>query len=356
MPFLTYKFKLKNRKQELRILAGKVNRVWNYCNDTSYKAIKEQHRFLSGFDLNKLTTGTSETLKINAKTVQSICGQFAKSRNQFKKAKLKFRKSLGTSRSLGWVPFDYQNVKVVENAVFYNKLKFKFKKHREILGIIKTGAFVEDSCGDWYVTLTCEVEDLPHAHPKQEVGIDLGLKSLVTTSDAQVFPNPKLTNKNADKLATAQRYNSKVKIARIHRKIARQRHDNLHKLSNELTKTYKHIYVGDLKLPNSKQSNDASYRSLIPLLKYKASRLGGEVSLVNEAYSTVTCSFCLERSGPTGLKGLSVREWICDNCGQSHDRDVNGAKNILRFGHEPPKTANSSLELVRGIVKNQPVP
>jgi IS605 OrfB family transposase len=352
MTFLTYKFKLKNRKQELTILAGKVNKVWNYCNETSYNAIKKRHKWLSGYDLQDLTRGTSEVLNINAKTVQLVCHQLVKSRNQFKRAKLKFRKSLGKQKGLGWIPFNYQNIKVQDNAVIYNKLKFKFYKSREILGKIKIGAFVEDSCGDWYVTLTCEVEDLPHAHPKQEVGIDLGLKSLVTTSDSQVFPNPKLTNKYAKQLATAQRYQSKRKVARIHRKVARQRHDNLHKISNELTKTYKHIYVGDLKLPNSKQSNDASYRGLIPLLKYKASRLGGEVNLVNEAYSTVTCSFCLERSGPTGLTGLSVREWTCASCGQMHDRDVNGAKNILLFGHKEPETTNSSLELVRGIVNN----
>jgi IS605 OrfB family transposase len=283
-----------------------------------------------------LTAGTSKALNLHSQTVKSICDQHHKSRKQAKRAKLRFRSK---RKSLGWVPFWSVSIQIKNNTLTYMGIKYQFHKSQEIVGKLKTGAFVQDSCGDWYVTLTCEVNNIADYHHQQSaVGVDLGLKSLVTTSDNETFENPKLTNELADKLAIAQRSGNKLKAKRIHRKITRKRQDNLHKISSKLTSTYKHIVVGDLKLKNGKQTNDASYRSLIPLLKYKASRLGGTVQMVNEAYSTVTCSKCLERSGPQGLTGLSVREWVCDHCGQSHDRDVNAAKNILRFGYEAPMT------------------
>ncbi len=68
------------------------------------------------------------------------------------------------------------------------------------------------------------------------------------------------------------------------------------------------------------------------MLRYKAVTHGVDFAETNESYSTVTCSHCLERTGPRGLEGLEVRDWECGNCGKQHDRDVNGAKNILIFG------------------------
>lgn len=78
---------------------------------------------------------------------------------------------------------------------------------------------------------------------------------------------------------------------------------------------------------------------------YKAIALGVEYKEVNEMFSTVTCSTCFERTGPSGLSALGVREWIC-KCGAVHDRDVNAAKNILRFGRESLIKGNSQAILV----------
>lgn len=306
-------------------------------------AIKKNREFLSGFDLSNYTK-CSKQLKLNSQTIQAVCSYYAKSRQQSCKIKLRFRKSRGSRKSLGWVPFTNQNVKIAGNQLKFSGKAFKWFGDCKIGGKLKCGAFVQDSCGHWYVTLTCEIEDISHTHPQSSVGVDLGFKSIATTSDGEIFENPKLTNRYANKLAVAQRTGNKKRATRIHRKIARVRQDNLHKISSKLTKTYKHIVIGDLKLKASKSSNDSSYRGLISLLGYKASRLGGTVELCNEAYSTVTCSRCLERSGPTGPTALSVREWTCGSCGQTHDRDVNAAKNILRFGYEAPKTLGDLRE------------
>lgn len=336
---ITYKFKLKNGSSKLNFLSSKVNYVWNYCNQISNLAIKTNRKWLSEFDLNNLTAGTSKILKLNSSTVQSITEVYVKSRNQAKRIKLNWRHSRGSRKSLGWIPFKRDSVKIKDNTLTFMKTNFRFIKTRELVGQYRCGSFVQDSCGDWYVCLVYKVETKPSIN-NLCVGIDLGLKSLVTTSDGQVFSNPKLTNKYGEKLAMSQRSNNKKRTKRIHRKIARVRKDNLHKISSELTKTYNTIIVGDLKLKSSKQTNDASFRGLIPLLKYKASMLGGTVIEVNEANSTKTCNTCLDESGPTGLTGLLVREWTCGSCGTNHDRDVNGAKNILVFGYKHLKTSN----------------
>jgi len=73
------------------------------------------------------------------------------------------------------------------------------------------------------------------------------------------------------------------------------------------------------------------------MLEYKAKRLGVEYKEVNESFSTVTCSTCLNKTGPSGLSDLGVREWVCESCGTPHNRDVNAAQNILRMGHHTLK-------------------
>lgn len=337
---ITYKYKLSNRGlRHLRVAASKSNYVWNYANETSCKSIKDNHKFLSDFDLDRLTAGTSKLIKLPSTTIQEINKTYAKSRNQFKKRKLKWR----SKKSLGWVPFKAVNIKLVDNQVKFNGHWFRFFKSREIEGKLCTGAFVEDACGDWYLTLVCEVELLPRASITTPLGIDLGLDSIATTSDGEVFDNPKHFRTNESKLADCQRYNKRKQYKRLARKVKRQRQDNLHKISTGLAQTYQTIYIGNLKLKASKSTNDTAYRGLCGLLEYKVSRRQGNLTLIGEAYTTQTCSGCLERSGPTGLSGLSKRVWTCGSCGQTHSRDVNAAQNILRLGHETHKTKGKAL-------------
>jgi putative transposase len=338
---LTYKFKIKSGQRHLRVAARKVNFIWNYCNQTSLVALKRDGRFLRPFDLNNLVAGTSKIIKLHSQTVQAVAEEFATKRLAAKKAKLRWRVSSGRKKSLGWVPFKSSAVKIEDGRVIFSGLMFGFFAHRPIEGKIKTGCFVEDSCGEWYLCVTCEVQALPRA-PRGAVGIDLGLKELAATSDGDIFENPKTFTLHQVKLAAAQRSKNKKRTTRIHRKIARVRKDNLHKISAGLTNNYAKIIIGNLKLKSSKSVNDASFRGLITLLEYKASRRQGEVVMVHEAYTTMTCSneLCLAETGPTGIEGLAVREWTCAACGQMHHRDINSAKNILRLGIETPKTSN----------------
>jgi transposase len=78
---------------------------------------------------------------------------------------------------------------------------------------------------------------------------------------------------------------------------------------------------------------DAGWSTFRTMLQYKSDDAGVWFEEVNEAYSTQTCSACDARSGPKGIAGLGIREWICPDCGVVHDRDVNAAKVILARGH-----------------------
>ena len=110
-------------------------------------------------------------------------------------------------------------------------------------------------------------------------------------------------------------------------------------------KKYHTVFVGDVsgkfvQSGNGKSSTDASIGVIRDLLKYKAMRHSGNCYEVNENSSTATCSACHNKTGPSGLSGLGVREWTCSECHAHHDdRDINASKNILRFGRESLRAA-----------------
>ena len=99
------------------------------------------------------------------------------------------------------------------------------------------------------------------------------------------------------------------------------------------------MFVGDVsstKLVKTKMAKgvlDAGWSQLKTMLEYKCNYANVVFEVVNESYTTVTCSSCQSRTGPQGLSGLRIREWTCTKCGVKHDRDVNAAKNILAAGH-----------------------
>lgn len=344
----TFKFRLKNTGvNHLSKMSDSVNFVWNYCNDVSVEYLDKHYKWLSGYNLDSLTGGCSKQLLINSKTVQLVCHEFATRRIQFKKRKLSWRSK---KRSLGWIPFNEQSIKIKQGLAVYNKHKFRFWKSREIEGEIKCGSFNQDSKGNWYVNFVCEVPDLPKIKDNREVGIDLGLKTLATLSDGTKISRENLTNKYASKLAMAQRANKKKQVKNINAKMKNIRKDFNHKETTKLINSYGTIFVGDVspsklrKTQMSKSVSDAAWGSFKSMLAYKAIALGVEYKEVKETFSTVTCSTCFERSGPSGLSALGVREWQCSKCGTIHDRDVNAAKNILRFGHESPIKGSLILE------------
>jgi len=166
------------------------------------------------------------------------------------------------------------------------------------------------------------------------------LKTLATTSHGKKYNNLRYYQKYQRKLALAQKDRKRKAVKAIHAKIANSRKDTYHKISTEIVKTYKDVFVGDvsckklIKTKMAKSVNDAGWAMLRTFLKYKAIRRSGTYTEVSEYLTSQTCSYCLTVGGPKGLEGLGIREWVCGNCNRSHDRDINAAMNILRLGHQ----------------------
>ena len=341
----TLKLRIKDKHcKVLDQLASEVNFVWNYVNDLSFKHLKRTGDFFSAFDMTQYTKGTSKLCGLHSQTVQGITEEYVDKRRQHKKAKLKWRVSNKKSarRSLGWIPFKKVAIKYADGYVQYGKYQFKLWDSYGISKYsVRTGSFVEDSRGRWYV---CLVVDSPKQYKPtatKAIGIDLGLKDVATCSDGTVISNPKFYRNYEQKLGIAQRARNKKRVRALHAKIANCRKDHLHKASTLLVKENALIVVGDLsasKLVKTKMAKsvlDTGFSALKTMLKYKCENAGVLFEEVSEKFTTQICSCCGEitSSSPKGRTDLRIRVWECE-CGSINHRDLNSAKNILALGHE----------------------
>ena len=182
------------------------------------------------------------------------------------------------------------------------------------------------------------------------MGIDLGIKDLLITSDGEKFENIQITKKYADKLAKEQRklshkikgsnnYNKqRIKVAKIYEKIHNVRIDNLHKISHKLICENQVIVSENLAVSNmiknknlSKSIQDCSWYELTRQLEYKTKWNNRQYIKVDRYFpSSQLCHVCGYQNSDT--KDLTVRDWICPECGTHHDRDINAAINILNEG------------------------
>jgi putative transposase len=340
--FKVYRYRVKSFTGLLNAQARAVSFVWNFCNDTQKHALKWSKKWPSAFDLNNLTSGTSKELGIPAATINAICAQYARSRQQFKRPVLRYR----GRRSLGWIPIKGSELKREGDAFRFASRTFRVFKSRPLPegAKIKDGTnFSQDARGNWFLNVVIEVPDVDVRPIQSGVGIDLGLKSFASLSNGAVIPNDRFGRAAAKKLATAQRARKhKRHIAKLHAKVASARADFQHKLALDLVRRFDYIAVGNIptkKLAKTKMAKsvyDASWSSFKDKLRYKAIAHGVVVEEVSEAFSSVTCSACGMRSGPKGIAGLRIREWTCSDCGTIHDRDRNAAMNILRSGRRAP--------------------
>ena len=339
----TIRVRIKDKHAKvLRLLANEVNFVWNYCNELSLKYTQRTGKFLSGYDLQKYTAGAGkEGFNLNSASVQMVGHEFATRRKQFKKLKLRWRKSTGSHRSLGWIPFRSDCISYKGGQLRFSGLKFNVWDSYGLANYaFGTGSFSEDSRGRWYFNATVRVETKTTI-ATQSVGIDLGLKECAVTSDNQRLIGREY-RKLEQRLGILQRANKKLEVKNIHAKIKNRRKDAMHKFSTMLTQEYGAIFVGNvsskglIQTKMAKSTLDAGWSSLKTMLEYKSAYAGVVFEEVNEAYTTQTCSCCGEISdnSPKGRAGLRIREWICSDCGSSNDRDLNAARNILALGHE----------------------
>ena len=356
MSTITYRYRVKDQTSRAHLLqmTSAINYVWNYCNKVSLLAYRRDKTFLSAYDLHKLTAGTSKDLRLSADTIQQVCTEYVTRRRQCKKIKLKWR---AKRRSLGWIPFKAAYIRLEDDTITYCGHRFRLwlfgatvwaqgaqRPSRPVAGVIKTGSFTQDARGRWYVNFQCEVPDALEPAGQAEIGIDLGLINQIACSDGVIYSRENLTRTHEAALAMAQRAGKKKRTKAIQAKIANRRTDWTHKATTAIARRAKLIVIGDVssakltKMALAKSTYDAAWHSVRCQLTYKAQRLAGVCVSGRETFSSVTCSGCGARSGPSGLSGLGVRAWVCSSCGVAHNRDVNAARNILalRTGRGTP--------------------
>jgi putative transposase len=218
--------------------------------------------------------------------------------------------------------------------------------HRQIPGTVKTLRLTRKA-GKWYAVLACEVP--PEIWPTTgiDVGIDVGLTSLITTSDGEHVEHPAWYRRAQNRLRVAgrriarrkqggaNRRKAVVALQREHERIANQRRDFLYKLSHRLLTSYDRVAVEDLRIRNmvknhhlSKSILDAGWGLFAAHLISKAANAGREVVFVNPAYTSRTCYACGQL---VWHLPLSQRVFRCA-CGYVADRDENAARNVLRLG------------------------
>ena len=225
----------------------------------------------------------------------------------------------------------------------------KIKQHREIKGCIKSCTITQNRSGNYYISLLVEseIQKLPTSINK--VGIDLGIKEFAICSDGSKYENPKHLSKSEKrlkklnqelsrkKLGSKNRNKARLKVAKLHEKIANQRKDFLNKLSTKIINENQVIVLEDLGIKSmleshrmSKFISDVSWSKFRIMMEYKAGWYGKQIVIAPSNYpSSQLCSDCGFKN--VKVKDLSVREWLCPECGSLHDRDINASKNLLKL-------------------------
>ena len=199
----------------------------------------------------------------------------------------------------------------------------------------------------WFVSITVDTEDPPKSRAENQgaVGVDLGVAALATLSTGETITGPKPHKALLDRLrrlsrslsrkqkGSSNRRKAKAKLARLHARIANIRSDALHKLTTEITRRFHTIGIEDLNVRGMAKNRhlarsiaDMGFFEFRRQLEYKATMRGGVVAVADRWFaSSKTCSACgsVQEAMP-----LSVRQWICPDCGTRHDRDLNAAINL----------------------------
>ena len=308
----------------------------NYCN----RELKKEYEWLKEVDKFALTNAIYN--------MDSAYQKFFKEHAGYPKFKSKHdsHRSYTTNFTNGNIAVDFENGKVK-----LPKLKeVKAKLHRNFSGKIKSVTVSQVPSGKYYVSILVEMEHEELEHVKHRIGLDLGIKDLCITSDGKKYKNPKTIKKYEKHLAKLQRqlahkekrsknyYKARKKISLCHEKITNARKDYLHKISHEIISENQVIVSENLQIKNmvknhrlAKSVSDVSWYELTRQLEYKAKWNGRKYIRIDTFYaSSQLCSVCGFQNAT--IKDLSIREWICPECGAKHDRDMNAAKNILEEG------------------------
>ena len=333
-----YNQTLAHRKEKYEQDKQSMNKIScnNYCN----QVLKKEYDWLKEVDKFALTNAIYN--------MDSAYQKFFKEHAGYPKFKSKkhSKRSYTTNLTGKNIEVSFDN-----NKIKLPKLKWvKAKIHREFIGKIKSATISQNPSGKYFVSVLVETEHIPMGTTGCMIGIDLGIKDLLITSDGEKFDNIRTTKKYEDKLTKEQRKLShkekgsknwnkqRIKVARIHEKIHNTRIDNLHKISHKLVQENQLIVSEDLAVSNMVKNHnlakailDCGWYELTRQINYKSEWNNRQyIKIGRFAKSSQHCNVCGYIN--TNTKDLSVREWICPKCGTKHDRDINAAINVLNEG------------------------
>ncbi|ADI00130.1 IS200/IS605 family element RNA-guided endonuclease TnpB [Salisediminibacterium selenitireducens] len=294
----------------------------------------------------------STALQQGLKHLADGFNRFIKKQNKYPRFKSK-KNDVQSFKTVG-------QMRIEGNRLFLPKLGYvKFAKSRHVEGRILSATIRRTPMGKHFISVLAETEVKPFDATGSAVGIDLGIDHFAILSDGQKIDNERFTRKMEQKLKREQRKLSrryeqakkdgkplreaknyqkqKVKVAKIHEKIANQRTDFLQKLSTTIIKNHDVVCIEDLNakgmLKNKKLSkaiSDVSWSSFKDMLMYKAEWHDRTIIKIDRWFpSSQLCSSCGHHDGK---KDLRVRSWTCPSCGTHHDRDINASRNILQEG------------------------
>ena len=362
--YRTYKFRMYPNSEQRQVLAryfGSVRFIYNHYLAERKHQYEETGRS-DGYakqakDLVALkrTEGFDWLKEINSQTLQQTLMHLDTAYKNFFNHTADFPKFKSRKRGGSFTVPQFCHIE--DGYVHIPKFKegLKVKEHRKVKGAVRSMTVSITPTGKYYVSILTEEQYEPVQRTNASVGLDMGLMSLVTTSEGETYDNNRYTKKYEQKLASAQKHlarkqkdsngweEQRMKVARIHETLANSRKDWQHKVSADIVKRYDTICIENLGVKQmeekrkggkknrlSKSISDAGWSSLVAKIVYKAEMNDRTVVKVDRYYpSSKTCSVC-------GWKNdnltLADRSWTCPECGTKHDRDKNAAVNILNEG------------------------
>ncbi len=314
-----------------------LTRVWNWAIRKIELDAKDSI-FYSKKEFQNLLANHGKKLDIPSHTLQGmLCTAWDAWSRCFKKLGKKPRLK-GCRNRLNSIPF-LDPIRRPDGVYF--KLPgiglIRFHKQEIPQGKIKCGRIVKRASG-WYLCLFIEAEPKAIPHKRYEkIGIDPGFKTTLPLSTGEKIQKPKRLKQLESRLAQAQRGKRQKLTSRLQERIKNRRKDDNHKLSRKLVEEYETIafskdHIQGIAKKYGKSVAESGHYQLRQMLSYKCRAGGRKYIEVDSKGSTMTCSNCLAKTGPTGTSGLSVRQWECTGCGILHDRDHNAAINTLLVG------------------------